>query len=121
MKQAFNPFAQELIHGILSDHPEWEPYVEPYGDGDPSADEGSVKFSVPVPSQPKHRLEVILRGDTVEVCYDCGTYRARAERLFILPASEPPGELVAAVRQFVGEVWEGRVVISGTRFVERPG
>jgi hypothetical protein len=71
--EKFNRTAQMLIDALLTDHPDWRPYALPYGPADDrEADEHSVRFSVPVPREGRHRLEVALRGNTIEVAYDCG-------------------------------------------------
>ena len=79
--EKFNRTAQLLIDALLTDHPEWRPYALPYGPADDrEAHDHSVRFSIPVPGEGRHRLEVALRGHTIEVAYDCGEVSVRADR-----------------------------------------
>jgi len=81
MVTEFNGPAQELIRGVLADHPQWRGYAQAYGPTDDAdAEEGSVRFVVPSPCDPTHRLELALRGSTIEVAYDCGIAGIRAEQ-----------------------------------------
>jgi hypothetical protein len=107
----FNSAAQILIDRLLGDHPEWRPYAAQYGrTEDPEADEGSVMFSIPAPAEPKHRLEIALRGNTIEVAYDCGVTCAGAERQFIFSTAEI-NEAVEEVARFLRQVCAGDVVV----------
>ena len=112
MVTEFNGPAQELIRGVLADHPQWRGYAQAYGPTDDAdAEEGSVRFVVPSPCDPTHRLELALRGSTIEVAYDCGMAGIRAEQQFIPSATATPGDLVTAVRQFVRDLCSGEVVV----------
>ena len=70
-----------------------------------------MRFVVPSPCDPTHRLELALRGSTIEVAYDCGIAGIRAEQQFIPSATATPGDLVTAVRQFVRDLCSGEVVV----------
>jgi hypothetical protein len=111
MPDDFNEPAQRLVSSLLRDHPDWERYAFPYGPADdPEALPGSVRFLVPAPNEPAHRLDITLRGNAIVVAYDCGEKCGRAEQLFVFGASElEPG--VAAVRDFVQALCEGRTVV----------
>ena len=94
-----------------TDHPDWRPYALPYGPADDrEADDHSVRFSVPVPREGRHRLEVALRGNTIDVAYDCGEASVRAEKQFVFTPSEAQGA-VDEVRYFLRQVCDRRIVV----------
>lgn len=110
VNMAFNRSATILISAVAA-HPEWRAQPVPYGPADdPDALEGSVKLSLPVPHEAAHRLEVVLRGNTIEIAYDCGPACGPAERQFIFSDDEIE-PAVAAVCDFVESLMRGQIVV----------
>jgi hypothetical protein len=107
----YNDVARMLIGAVLRDHPDWERHMRVCGpDDDPEAVPGSVRFSVPAPRQPAHRLELAQRGNTIEMAYDCGGRAGRAEIQFIFGASDV-GEAVSEVRTFLSWFCANDIVV----------
>jgi hypothetical protein len=59
-------------------------------------------------------LEIVQRGNTIEVAYDCGLPGLRAERQFIFSEGEV-AKAVAEVRTLVNALCEGEVVVVRAR------
>jgi hypothetical protein len=111
MVAEFNESAQRLVSAIVGDHPDWQAFAFPYGPADDAeALPGSVRFLVPVPHEPTHRLDVALRGNAIEVAYECGQECGCAEQQFVFGANEHE-PAIAAVREFVRALCQGRTVV----------
>jgi hypothetical protein len=128
MAPDFNFAAQLLTQAVLADHPDWQAHVFPYGpEDDPQAEEGSVKFCIPAPKEPTHRLEIAQRGNTVEIAYDCGSLALRAEAQFIWHNDGDIADAMEGVRAFLSDLIAGRVVVVReslgkiVRFLRRDG
>jgi hypothetical protein len=107
----FNEAAQALLRAVLTDHPAWAAHVFPYGPADdPDANDRSVRLSIPAPAAAAHRLEIVQRGNTIEVAYDCGRPGLRAEQQFVF-ADDDLAEAVAEVQTFVNRLCAGELVI----------
>lgn len=125
--EAFNPSARILITALAATHPAWESCAMPYGpEDDREARPGSVRLSLPLPHEPAHRLDVALRGNTIEVAYECGPSCGRAEQQFIV-IGEGFTPVVAEVCDFVESLLGGQTVVVRerlgriTRWLRRDG
>lgn len=107
-----NALAERLLATLLRDHPSWDRFVSLYrATDDREAEPGSIALSVPAPKHPDHRLEIVQRGNTVEVAYDCGRPGLRAERQFVSDGGEIDA-FVDAVSQFVSRICAAEIVVA---------
>ena len=106
-----NRSATILLDVLAAGHPEWRALAKPYGpDDDREAEPGSVRLSLPMPGEPAHQIEVLQRGNTIEVAYHCGPACGAAERQFVFGDGDI--ELVAGhVRDFLDAIFTRQTVI----------
>jgi hypothetical protein len=108
MAHDFDIVGRTLLASLLIEHPDWDRYAD--------ADEnGFLQLWIPVPYQPTHNLEVVQRGgqpqrDTIEVAYDLGLPRLRAERQYVFNVAEVD-DAVSEVAAFVRALCTGEVVV----------
>jgi hypothetical protein len=83
--------------------------VEPHAPGDArEADPDSVSLTIPIADRPTHRLNVLQRGDTIEVAYHDGLPPGPAEAQFILERGQEPA-VVRHAFDFVEAILQWRV------------
>lgn len=88
----------------------WAATSYPYGpDQDREAERGSVRLEVSVPGLGSHRIDVLQRGNTIEVAYTDGSPPGPAESQFVFGRGEEAGAIHAAA-DFVDDLRSGRVV-----------
>jgi len=100
--------ARILEARIHAAFPAWESATPDAGGADDSRD--LVIVTVPPPTQPTHRLDVVLLGHSVEVRYDDAQPPGPAEKLFV-DFQHAPEAASNAVVAFLRDVTEGRVVV----------
>src|SRR5687768_16524566 len=111
MATDFNEAARALMRAVLTDHPAWAQHVLPYGPADdPEAQDRSVRLSIPAPAAVAHRLEIVQRGNTIEVAYDCATPGLRAEQQFVF-GDDNLADVIAEVQTFVNRLCAGELVV----------
>jgi hypothetical protein len=108
-----NGVARILVAKILTVFPGWESTIHRYGPkGDWSNNEPDLTImTVTPPAQPTHRLDVVLRGNSVEVRYDDSRPPGPAEKLFVDFDREPEAASDVVVA-FLRDLTEGHVVIA---------
>jgi hypothetical protein len=67
-------------------------------------------LSVPPPANPSHRLTLICRPEAVEIAYECGTPRLRAEARFSLHEIDAAAAIFC-VREFLREIRSGEMIV----------
>lgn len=97
---------------MLKDFPEWTDAVDCPGLGD---GDGDCSLSIVPPTNPTHRLDVVTRGDSVEVRYHYGEPPGPVEALFV-DLDRHPLEVAESIVGFVHDIIDGRVVVVRTRF-----
>lgn len=106
-----NAVARALAAKILAAFPGWACALQPYGPSqDVEANTGDVRFAIAPPARPTHLLEVVLRGNCVEVRYHDSQPPGPAEQVFVDLDREPDAASDAVV-SFLRDVIDGRVVI----------
>jgi len=104
--------ARVLAAGIRAAFPGWDSAIHGHG---PSDDSGDLEIvTVTPPAHPAHRLDVVLRGHSVEVRYHDTQPPGPAEKLFV-DFEHNPEAASNAVVAFLRDLTEGRVVVARRR------
>jgi hypothetical protein len=89
----------------------WGATSHPHGpDRDRDAAPGSVRLDVPVPGRDAHRIEVLQRGNAIEVAYTDGLPPGPVESQFVFDPGEER-EAIRAASDFVDALRSGRVTV----------
>jgi hypothetical protein len=108
--------ARALAARVLTAFPGWESAIHHNRptDESPAHSRDLAIVTVTPPTQPAHQLDVVLRGNSVEVRYDDCRSPGPAEKLFVDFDCDPETASDAVIA-FLRDLTEGRVVVARRR------